>query len=321
MGRPGHLNADELRSRLTAAFKVEYATRQADRPPGLTASSVGGCSSYAARKILGQPERTSGDVWRSLRGIALHDFVLDLLALHDPGFEDGRKGRFTWDNARLPVTGELDFAVDGVCVELKFRDRDTCRFHADHGAKPQEAMQVAVAAVAKGCTEAFVVHMPTNGGLEEMAVSVVDVAHWHREALAWLERVDVRSEVAGLVERGIPRRDAERRVLDTVPREMPLSWCNLFCSFRQDCRGDYAPPVEMEIPDPTMRTAAQEAEYWRRIRLEAEKKEAAAKAILRHVEGTVHTDGDEHLRVSQQAVAPTPKRRGYVATKVERREG
>lgn len=315
------MTPDDLRARLEAAMRTAYALKQADRPEGLTASAVGGCHSYGARKVMRQPESATGDVWRALRGYFVHAGLFDLLAEVDPGFRDGRGERFTYTGRDgLPVTGELDFALDGTLVEAKCRNRTECRFHADHGASPGHAMQVSVAAVAEGYSEAYVVYLPMDGGLEEAAFCQVDVTHWHGEAQAWLERVDVRDDVAALGARGTPEREAVRRVLDGVDRDAPsLWWCQTLCCFAKDCRGDYVAPLSLEIPAPELRTAAHWAEHWRQVRLDAEKREAAAKEMLRHVEGVV-TEGDVELWVRQQQVPAGKGRRAHVRTVVEKRQ-
>lgn len=315
------MTPEDLRARLLAAMRVSYAEQQAERPDGITASMILGCHSYGARKLLSQPEQSSADVWRAHRGTALHEYLFDLLAGIDPGFVDGRTERFTWNPGRgLPeITGAFDFALDDVLVELKTAPKTECRFRADHGAEPQHAGQVSVAATALGYERAAVVYLPTDSGAEEIAVCPVDVAHWTKEAVSWLERVDVRDDITSRIVDGMSRQEATRRTLDEVPRDKPVSWCRLLCPYVSACRGDYTTPVDLEIPDPTMRTAAQEAEHWRQIRLDAGRREEAAKAMLRHVEGVVHDDGEGVLRVDKRPVAPSKGRRGYVATTVERR--
>lgn len=313
------MTPDELRARLLAALRVEQAERQAGRPAGLTASAILGCHSYGARKLVEEPEASSSDVLRSWRGMALHEAMGDTLARLDPDFRDGRTERFTWDPGNgLPIiTGAFDFALADMLVELKTSDRDICRRRADHGAEPQHAAQVSVAATALGYAQAAVVYLPTDAGEDDLAVCPVDVAHWTREAVSWLERIDVRADITQLIERGVPVQEATRRVLDGVDRDKPYSWCSLICGMFKDCRGDYGPPPDLEITDPDMRAAALDAVALRERRL-ADRKEAAAKAVLRHVEGVVH-DGEGVVRVSQQVVAPSGKRRGFVRTTVERR--
>ncbi len=320
------VTGDRLRARLEADLRVAYAMRQAERPDGLTASSVGGCQSYAARTLLAEPKGDSADILRALRGTWTHDGLADELAQVDPGFVDGREaGRFTWSpGGGLPVvTGEFDFLLDGVAVEVKTRSRNECRWHADHGPDPQHAMQAATAAHSVPGARAdlaAVVYLPTDGGWEEAVVCVVDVPHWLREAAAWLHQVDVRGEYEALVAHGREPVEARRQVLDPVPRDAPFSWCQMLCPYFKPCRGDYVPPADMEIPDPVVRQAALEAERWRQVRLDAKRREDAARSRLTHVEGTVH-DGDEVVRVAQKEVKPGPGRRGSRTPAVTRRPG
>lgn len=332
------MTPDDLLGRLAADLGVARALRQADRPDGLTASSLGHCQSYAARTLLDEPKGESSDTWRALRGHYLHSGLADDLALVDPGFVDGRKaGRFTWQpGAGLPViTGEYDFIfappVDTgsieppVLIEMKTRSRNECRWFAYHGPDPQQSMQASVAAEALGVPLAAVLFMPVEGGLEEASAHLVDVAHWTAEARAWLWQVDVRAEYQALRDRGVPADQARERVLDPVPRDKPFTWCELLCERFKTCRGSYLPPPDLEIPDPTIRAAAKAAVFHRERRLWHEKQEAAAKSMLRAVEGTVH-DGpvigepDGEVRVTQQHVKPKDGRRGHTRTKVERRQ-
>jgi len=317
------VNADDLTARLAADFRVAHALRNADRPAGLTASRVGGCLSLAARVLLEEPEGSEGDTFRAWRGSALHGALNDMLAEVDPGFADQRGRRFAWQvpGSDLVITGETDFLLDGIPVEMKTRSRNECRWHQDHGAAPDHAMQVSIAASAIGAEQAFVLYLPGEGGLEESAVCEVDVGHWTREAAMWVEQADVRAEVEPLLAQGLNLAEARHRVLDSVPRDMPVRWCLSFCRFVSACRGDYAAPVDLEIPDPTMRAAALEAEHWRQVRLDAARREEAAKAMIRHVDGVVHVTPDEVVKVSQQVVGPTAERRGSKRTVVERRPG
>lgn len=315
------MTADELRARILTDLRVAYAVTQADRPDGLTASMLGGCLSYGARTLLAEPKGQSTDVLRALRGTYVHNGMADDLAMVEPEFTDGREqGRFTWDPGEgLPViTGAFDFGIAGVMVDAKTRSRNECRWHADHGPDPNESMQVAVAAETEGYALAAIAYLPTDAGEEEVVVCMVDVAHWTAEARHWLRQVDVRDEYQGLIERGVSPEEARRRVLDSVPRDKPFSWCTLLCERLAACRGDYLAPADLEILDPVMREAAAEAEHWRQVRLDAGRREAAAKSKIDHVEGNV-TAGDEELRVTQTVVKPTAGRRGYKRTQVERR--
>lgn len=201
------------------------------------------------------------------------------------------------------------------------RSRNECRWHQDHGAAPDHAMQVSIAASALGAEQAFVLYLPGEGGLEESAVCEVDVGHWTREAAMWLEQADVRAEIEPLLAQGLNLAEARHRVLDSVPRDMPVRWCLSFCRYVGSCRGDYEAPLDLEIPDPTMRAAALEAERWRQVRLDAARREEAAKAMVRHVDGVVHVTPDEVVKVTQQVVGPTAERRGSKRTVVERRPG
>lgn len=326
------MNADAVLARLAADLQVSYAMRQADRPSGLTASSVGGCMSYAARTLLNEPLGDSADFWRAQRGTYVHNGLADDLAAVDPGFVDGRRaGRFTWEpgGGLPPITGEFDLILapptgtgsvtPPVLVEVKTRSRDECRWHADHGASPQESMQAAMAAEALGVPLASVVYVPTDAGWEEAAACMVDVDHWAAEARAWLFQVDVRREYEGLVERGTPPDRAFRQVIDPVPRDKPVSWCRLLCPRVKACRGDYETPTDLEIADPVLREAAAQAAHWRQVRLDAARLEQAALSQVRHAEGTVHDDKPGEVRVRQQHVAPKAGRRGHTRTVVERR--
>lgn len=315
------MSPEELRTRLAADFLTAYAMQQAERPPGLTASRLLGCSSAAARVLLNQPQGNSNDVYRGLRGGWAHDGLSDDLAEVDPGFTDGRIERFTWDpGGGLPViTGAADFLLDGIPIEIKNRPKAECRWHADHGADPQHAAQVASAAAARDAKQAFVVYLPTDGGASEIAVCEVDVARWLRETVHWLHRIDVRDEVARAVEQGVPRDRAVEQAIDPIPREPSVQWCREFCGFVKACRGDYRQPEDLEIADPVVREAAAAAEMWRQVRLDAEKREKAAKSKLTHAEGTVHDDKGEPVRVTQHKVDAKPGRRGHTRTVVERR--
>ena len=317
--------ADELRARIEADLLTAHAIRQAERPTGLTASSVGGCPQYAARELLGVPQDSEGEFFRGLRGTWVHDGLADDLALVDPEFTDGRTGRFTWrPGGGLPdITGAGDFALGDVSYEVKTRPKTECRWHADHGPDPQHAMQAAIDAEANGRTEAAVAYLPTDAGWEEAVVCVIDVAHWTAEARFWLEQVDVRAEYQAMIDRGTRREVALARVLDPVPRDTPLSWCTLFCGHFKDCRGDYIAPADLEIQDPVIRQAAQEAEHWRRVRLDAKAKETAAKSRLTHAEGRVSApaDGGAPIDVRHQDVDDKPGRRGHTKTVITRRPG
>lgn len=317
------MTGEELRARHEANLRTVYAVRQAERPDGLTASSVLGCSSYAARTLLGQPKGDSADFWRALRGIYTHTGLADDFASVDPGFVDGRKvGRFTWDPGQgLPViTGEFDYELDDVLCEAKTRTKAQCRWYKDHGPDPQESAQAAIAAEARGKPHAAIIYLPTDGGWEEAVVCMVDVPHWTREAREWLYRVDVRGEYQELVDSGVPAYRAFQQVIDPVPRDKPVSWCRLLCGYAKTCRGDYVMPDTLELLDPVMRTAAQEAEHWRQVRLDAEKREKAAKSRLVHAEGVVHDDGPGSLRVKQSKVPASAGRRESIRTLVERRD-
>lgn len=317
------MNADQLLARLEADLLTAHILRQAERPTGgLTASRLLGCSSAAARILLREPEGSTGDFYRGLRGTWTHDGLADDLARVDPGFTDGRGERFTWDpGGGLPViTGEADFFLDENACEVKTRPKAECRWHADHGPDPQHAAQVSAAAAAKNFRGAFVVYLPTDAGLSEVAVCEVDVAHWLRETVHWLHRVDVRDEVEEAVRRGTPREQAVRQALDPIPREPAVTWCREFCPFAGPCRGDYSAPEDAEILDPVVRLAAEEASRWRDVRLDAERREKAAKSRLAHAEGRVTPAGEGGaLDVRQTPVAATEKRRGHVKTTVTRR--
>lgn len=315
------MTPDDIRARLHADFRVAHALSNADRPAGLTASRLLGCPSQAARILLQQPPGTENDVYRGLRGKWMHDGLNDDLALVDPGFTDGRKERFTWDpGGGLPVvTGAYDLLLDGVPVEIKTAAKEVCRWHADHGARPEHAAQVSAAAVAVKATQAFVVYLPNDAGFDEIAVCEVDPHHWARETVQWLHRVDVRHEVEAAVERGTPRDRAVAQALDPIPREPPVAQCRMMCPWVQACRGDYVIPPDLEVLDPTIRKAAAELEHWRDIRLNAEKKEKAAKAVLAHAEGVVHDEQPDPLRIEQRHVEAKPGRRGHTKTVVTRR--
>lgn len=314
------MTPEDLLARLKADLSVSYAVAQSERPEGLTASRLLQCSQAGARALLNVPQGTGSDVYRGQRGQWLHDGLSDALALVDPGFTDGRTERFTWDpGGGLPViTGAYDFLLDGVPVEVKSRPRDECRWHADHGAKPEHAAQVAAAAAAVNSREAFVLYLPTDADLTEAAACPVDVPTALREAVLWLHRIDVRDEVAEMVASGVPRDRAVARVLDPIPREPPVRWCYLFCGYAKDCRGTYVPPADLEIADPVVRQAVQEYESLRQERLALEKKEAAAKAMLEHAEGRV-SEGDTTLELRHPTVADKPGRRGHAKTTVTRR--
>lgn len=317
------MTPDEVRARLAAGLRVAHTVRNADRPGGLTASRLLGCTSAAARILLAEPEGAENDVYRGARGTWMHAGLADDLASVDPGFTDGRGRRFAWTpGGGLPsITGEYDFLLDQAVCEAKTRPRTECRWHADHGAAPDHSAQVAVAATAKGLTEAFVVYLPTDAGWDEVAICPVDVGHWTTEVRLWLGRADVRAEVDAAVERGTPRQRAVERVLDSVPRDQPVQWCREFCRFAGACRGDYEPPADLEIPDPVMREAAVEAEHWRQVRLDAGRREEAAKSQITHVAGVVHVGPGEVVKVEQQKVEAKGGRRGHVRTKVDRRTG
>lgn len=315
------MNADDVRARLLADFQVAHMVRQAERPDGLTASSIGGCSQYAARELLGVPQGTEGDFWRGLRGTYVHDGMADDLARVDPEFVDCRtRPRYTWQPGwgLPPITGAGDFAVGGVWVEAKTRSRDECRWHADHGPDPQHAMQASIGAEAEGHTEAAVAYFPVEGGWEEVSVHMVNVAHWTNEARLWLERANPLPEYQEMIDRGASRERALAQVLDPIPREPQVNWCRMFCGHFKDCRGDYVAPADLEIPDPLVREAVAEAARWRDVRLDAEKREKAAKAMITHAEGRVSTT-EEAIDVRQQHVAGSDERRGHTKTVVTRR--
>lgn len=317
------MNADDLRARLEAGFYVAHVAIQAERPEGLTASRLVFCSSAAARILLRQKAAQEGDYFRGLRGGWLHDGMFDSLAAVDPGFTDGRKERFTWDpGGGLPViTGAYDFLLDGIPVEVKTRPRDECRWHTDHGPAPEHCAQVAAAAAAVGAQQAFVIYLPVDSGIEEMAVCEVDVRHWLRETVLWLHRIDVRDEVEAAVEQGVPRERAVERALDPIPREPAVQWCRMFCGYAKSCRGDYVPPEDLEIADPVVRMAVQEYESLRNQRLALEKKEAAAKSKLEHAAGRVSVPGEAPIDLRHPTVPDRPGRRGHTKTTVTRRPG
>lgn len=316
--------ADELRARIEAGLRVAHLSRNAERPEGLTASSIGGCSMYAGRTLLQMPERSRpGDFWRALRGHYIHEGLADDLALCDPEFTDGRDGRFTWDpgGGFPPITGAADFALGKVIIEAKTRSRDECRWHADHGPDPQHCIQVAQGAHALGYDEAAVLYLPTDAGWEEAVVCMVDIPAALREAAHWLDRVDVRADYDRMVSRGIPPERARERALADLPREPHVYWCRMFCGHFSDCRGDYVPSPALYIQDPVLRAAAQEADHWREIRLDAGRREKAAKARLEEarVQGRVETPPDEpDIKVDRRPVEPKPGRRGHTKIVVER---
>lgn len=316
------MTADELLARLTADLRTAHAVRQSERPDdGLTASMLLGCSSAGARALLRQPGSEGSDIYRALRGIWTHDGINADLAVVDPGFEDGGKERFTWDpGGGLPVvTGAGDAVIDGVMIEWKSRPKAECRWHADHGADPQHAAQVSAKAATDGATQAFVVYLPTDAGIEEIAVCEVDIRHWLTEAVHWLHRIDVRDEVDRMERQGVSRQEAIQRAVDPIPREPQVQWCRMFCPWAGPCRGDYRPPEDVEIQDPVVRAAAVEAEHWRSVRLDAEKREKAAKSRLTHAEGTVHDDKGDPVRVRQSGTDATAGRRASKKVLVERR--
>lgn len=306
------MTPDDLRARLLANLRVHYAEQTAERPDGLTASRLLGCRSYAARKLLGQPEASSHDVWRAERGTAIHEYLSDLLAEIDPGFVDGRTERFSWDPGHgLPViTGAFDFALDGTLVELKTASRASCRWAADHGADPQHCAQVAVAAQALGYREACVLYVPTDAGADEIVVVPVEVDFWADQARSWLGQLPHQVDVTDAA--------AVQHELDTMPdawRDKPLSWCRNLCAYMKTCRGDFEADEDKEITDPVMRTAAKEADRLGEMLRELKAEHAAAKEKLAHAAGVVHGE-DKVLRVQQQVVAPSGSRRGSVRTVV-----
>lgn len=317
------MNADEVRARLLADLQVTHMVSDAARPGGLTASKLLGCSSQAARILLDEPGTPARDAYRGLRGGWLHSGLNDSLASVDPGFTDGRHERFVWSpGSGLPdVSGEADFYFDGVPIEVKSRPKSECRWHQDHGPDPAHAAQVSAAAAAKGTQQAFVAYLPTDGSADEIAVCEVDPGHWLRETVMWLQRVDVRDEVAEAVAAGVPRERAVAQTLDVIPREPSVQWCREFCVFARTCRGDYVPSETVEIADPVIRLAAQEAAHWRDVRLDAQRREAAAKSRLTHAEGHVSAtpDEEESLDVRQQHIAATEGRRGHTRTVISRR--
>lgn len=259
---PADLLAD-IEADLVAAQTVI----DADRPEGLTFSRVGGCHAQARFVIDGTPRSDAPDRWAAMRGTAIHALLAEYRDnLHEQ--------RVTVQVAGLPVSGAYDELLGGAVVEYKTRSVDECRWHANHGPDPAHAMQAALAAKAKGLSQAFVVYVPIAGTFADWVACPVDVEQAFADAERWVGEV-----------------------LDgDTTRDRPSSWCERFCDFYTLCRGALVNAVEEPLTDPVYVAAAEQAADARARRLAAERDEKAAWSRLDGVTGFVPALGQRIVR-------------------------
>ncbi len=280
---------DSVRGEIEASLRMAAMTRDAQRDPGLSMSSLGVCTSRALRILAGEKPSSYPDPWNGMRGTYLHAGIERDRREH--GTPDMQEAAVTFDFDGLTVHGHLDelLIVDGkrVCVDYKSRDKPECRYHAKHGPDRDSAMATTGYALAVNADAAMLVYVPLQGRLDEWVYCPLDLDYWSSEVRAWLWSVRKFDGPIG-----------------EAPRDKPASWCKACCPFMDSCRGDHDFGIYGEITDPTFAEAV-------RVAFEAqqegrEKDRKTAMSILKHVEGRV---GDVLLTWSD--VAATPTRAGF----------
>lgn len=305
----------DVRDRFQADLLAVDTILQSERPPGLTMSRLGWCTSNAVRHLAGHlPGAEEQDRYPAMRGRWTHDGIEGDLHDVNPGWGFGDVGtagqraasRVSWQPwpDLPPITGgfDIDLEIGGerAVVDIKSRTSDVCRWHARHGPLDHEAMQAAALATALGRAQAFACYVPTDGGRDEWAVCEVDVPAWAERAADWYRRAwENRDDV------------------ESAPREQPMAVCVAMCPFWRECRKDYHDPRPV-IVRPEYREAARELWASRPLKKEAEERVRAAQAMLGRVEGVAPAgDGWPELSVRVVEVRGSADRAGYWWSKID----
>jgi hypothetical protein len=284
------ITADQLRDDIVATLKAADFMRQVDRAPGLSISSLGVCTSRGIRENTGEDGSSDQDPWNAMRGTYLHaGIAADFETFGKTDII--REEKVSVQIAGITLSGHPDEVreSDDCVVEYKTRDRGECNHFRVHGPDRANAMQTATYARARGKGQAFLVYVPVQGTFDDWVVFEIDVDHWFGEAETWL--------------RGVLEYDGP---VDEAPRDKPSTWCEVACPFFDNCRGDHHFSMEDEITDPDLAYAMQVSWAAKQDRLEAEKTEKAANAVLGRTTGRFG-----HLRRVRTTVEGTATRAPY----------
>jgi hypothetical protein len=303
------VTSDDVLASIRDALLDAAVLDDADRPDGLTLSSLGWCRSYAVRVLRREP--VDGDRedarWGGMRGTMLHAGLEDVVQRVRPGWDT--EWRVTWRPPGLPpLTGRYDLLADGVMVDYKTKTSAECRALAKSLARlrdepslaaspfvAQPCMQVTALAEATGATQGFLVLVPTDSlYFSDWRCAEVDITYWSGLALSWYGEV---WEFANSAE-----------PTDDVPRDVPAQVCAVMCDRWRTCREGY---VQYEhLTDPLQQQAAWDL-HDARARRKAAQADVDAATTLLGPATAVTVDERGTLRVGLVDVKETETRAGY----------